>query len=92
MYKLVKCPACNKFISNVYFEQYEPSIIRGGSQSYVAVAEPCGHALSAVPSLWEAYIKGIQEQQKLKNREVQNLKYQIDEIQNNVRHILQRIK
>ncbi len=92
MFNTAKCPNCNRLITSVTFEAHDPSFMKGGSSSFIAVSDSCGHSLGAVPVLWETYIQNIRELNTLQNREIQNLKYQIDEIQNNVRSILQRLR
>ena len=32
---LAKCPACGKWISNIYFEAHEPPVSKGGSLAVV---------------------------------------------------------
>lgn len=92
MFKIAKCPNCNQLITHIYFEGYDPSYSKGGSTSYVAVAEPCGHALSAVPAVWEVFIQNLQSSLTQQNREIQNLKYQIDEVQNSIQALVQRLR
>jgi hypothetical protein len=91
MFNNAKCPACGKNIINVTFEKHEPSILKGGSLSYLAVAQ-CGHTIGAVPMIWESYIQNIQKIGIKQNQEIQNLKYQIDNIQNTLNILLQNMR
>ena len=84
MFNKAKCPACDATISSIHFERHEPSILEGGSLSYLAVAQ-CGHTIGAVPMLWESYLQNIQKDIDRQNQEIKNLRYQIDELQNIIR-------
>jgi hypothetical protein len=77
-----KCPTCDQWISNVHFEAHDPSILKGGgSGSYTATVFPCGHAIGAVPTLWEVMLKGIQQQNS-------DIKDRLDQVEYNLSQVL----
>lgn len=92
MYKTAKCPHCGQRISNVHFEAYEPAYSKGGSSSFVAVAYPCGHALGAVPVIWESKMNTIQELIAKQNQSIQNTQYQVSDMQMKINQIIQYLR
>ena len=61
MQNSAKCPKCDELVANVHYEAHAPNLLSGyrGSQSFTAVAYPCGHALSAVPITWEMRLEEL---------------------------------
>ena len=92
MFKTAKCPHCNTLISNVHFETYEPSYTKGGSLSYVAIAFPCGHSIGVVPVTWEVKIDNIQKVIANQNQALQNMQYQIADMQSKINQIVQYLR
>lgn len=70
---MVVCQGCGKQVTGIHYEAMNPGF-QGGSKSFVAVATPCNHIVSAVPMTWESLIK-----QNLK--ETLNLKSALDHLQ-----------
>ncbi len=89
MFKTAKCPHCNTMIMNIHFEEYEPSILKGGSTSFVAVASPCGHAIGAVPTSWEYKINSISEISNKQNQQIQSIQYQISNLESLIQRLIQ---
>ena len=61
MQNTAKCPNCEEEISNIHYETHAPDPFSGyrGSESFTAVAYPCGHAIGAVPITWELRLEEI---------------------------------
>lgn len=89
MFKTAKCPSCNNLITNIHFEEYEPSILKGGSTSFVAIASPCGHAIGVVPASWEHKMNSILEVTNRQNQQIQNMQYQISIIESLIQRFIQ---
>ncbi len=89
MFKTAKCPHCNTIIMNIHFEEYEPSILKGGSTSFVAVASPCGHAIGSVPTSWEYKINSILEISNKQNQQIQSIQYQMSNLENLIQRLIQ---
>lgn len=89
MFKTAKCPHCNTIIMNIHFEEYEPSILKGGSTSFVAVASPCGHAIGAVPTSWEYKINSILEISNKQNQQIQSIQYQMSNLESLIQRLIQ---
>jgi len=89
MFKTTKCPSCKNLIANIHFEEYGPSILKGGSASFVAVALPCGHAIGAVPVSWEYKMNSILEVVSRQNQQIQNMQYQISNLESLMQRFIQ---
>lgn len=92
MFKTAKCPHCNTVIINIHFEEHEPSILNGGSTSFVAVALPCGHAIGVVPTSWEYKINSILEISNKQNQQIQSIQYQISNLESLIQRFIQTHK
>lgn len=81
-----KCPNCDNAIDNVHYEYHDPNILSGyrGSQSFTAVAYPCGHALGAVPVTWEVRLEEL-------NKLTKEIGLKLDYLQKGVNEILKRL-
>ncbi len=82
MFNKAKCPSCNRQITNVTIEQHDPSVLSGGSPSYVSVADPCGHAIGAAPASWENSMDTIQRQLNMQQNDIQNISSRLSHIEN----------
>ncbi len=69
------CPKCDNEISNIHYQSHSPHPLSGfrGSQSYTAVAYPCGHALGAVPTTWEMRLEDISKNTKEVNQKIDHI-------------------
>lgn len=76
----MKCPSCNQLVSGVHYEVADPSSLRGGSRSFVAVVTPCDHVISAVPMTWESIISEGQKTSQRLESNMRNLEYLIEEM------------
>lgn len=86
------CPSCNKKITSVYIEQHGPGYLKGGSQSFVSVALPCGHAIGAVPVSWEVKLDNIQNNVSKHSNDIQNLIYQLIDLKNTLNQIMNMLR
>lgn len=92
MFNVAMCPSCNSKIMNVHFEEFQPSSLKGGSFSYVAVATPCGHALSAIPMIWENTINKTKQNIENQSKDIKNIEYQISNIQSILDQLVRKIR
>ena len=89
-----KCPKCEGLISNVHYEAHGPSLVSGyrGSQSFTAVAHPCGHALGAVPVTWEMRLEELDKNNEELNDKMDNVYKEVSKILAIVKNIESRLK
>jgi len=76
------CPKCDTEISNIHYKSHGPSLLSGyrGSQSFTAVAYPCGHALGAVPVTWEMRLEELDKTNKELSAKVDYISKEVSEI------------
>lgn len=89
-----KCPKCDELVSNVHYEAHSPSLISGyrGSQSFTAVAHPCGHVLGAVPITWEMRLEELDRTNKELTKKLDSLHKELLVMLDIVKRIDSRIK
>jgi|GEM_PF-7058584 hypothetical protein len=92
MINSAKCPNCNNLITNIHFEKYEPSILKGGSASFVAIASPCCHVMGVVPISLEHKINSILEIANRQNQQIQSMQYQISNLESLIQRFSQTHK
>ena len=82
-----KCPKCDESISNIHYEAYVPNSRGGfkGSDSFTAVAHPCGHAISAVPVTWEMRLEEIDRTNRELNQKLDNIHKEVSAISLSIR-------
>ncbi|MBI2065176.1 MAG: hypothetical protein HYT62_03940 [Candidatus Yanofskybacteria bacterium] len=87
-----KCPKCEESISNIHYEAHDPNSLSGyrGSQSFTAVAYPCGHALGAVPVTWELRLEEIDRTNREINQKLDQIYKEISQLTTLVREISSR--
>lgn len=87
-----KCPKCEGAISNVHYEAHDPNSFSGyrGSQSFTAVAYPCGHALGAVPVTWELRLEEIDKTNREINQKLDQIYKEIAQLSILVRGLSSR--
>ena len=92
MTNTAKCPKCEESISNVHYEAHDPNSFSGyrGSQSFTAVAYPCGHALGAVPVTWELRLEEIDKTNREINQKLDQIYKEISQLMTLVREINSR--
>ena len=84
MSTIARCSRCNESIANIHYESHGPSTLHGygGSSSFAAVAFPCGHLISAVPSSWEQRLDELDAVTRQLNAKVDYLHKELVEIIN----------
>ncbi len=89
---IAKCPTCDKWISNIHYESHGPSAVSGykGSQSFTAVAFPCGHAIGAVPRTWEERLDEIDRMTREIWQKVESINSEITRISGILQSIQKR--
>ena len=77
-----KCPKCEAVVANIHYEVHRPNSLSGfrGSQSFTAVAYPCGHILGAVPITWEMRLEEIDKTISTINQKINALYLKLEEL------------
>jgi len=92
MNNTARCPKCDLQISNVHYEAHSPSMLSGyrGSASFTAVAYPCGHALSAVPTTWEMRLEELERINRELSEKLEYLYRAVSELSDIIRKLSTR--
>ena len=83
------CPKCDAEISNIHYQSHSPSLLSGyrGSQSFTAVAYPCGHAIGAVPVTWEMRLEELDRTSKELGAKIDSIAKEVSEISAAVKNL-----